>query len=165
MKLLSSHDLSSFDATEEDGSDPVGLQEFIQQEALKYQEENLGVTYLMMYEDHPVAFLTVAMGNITPTRLKNHERVTIRRKITHSYPSLLLGRLAVDKRWRSRGIGEFVLRWVLGHTRWLARHVGCRYVCLHCRDQTAPYYAKLGFQLCEPRRGDRFRLMYIKCAS
>ena len=60
-KLSSEHDLSTFDCSLKD---EMGLNEFIHQEALQFQNEKMGVTYLFFYNDFIVGFATLAMSQI-----------------------------------------------------------------------------------------------------
>lgn len=157
-KLSPTHNLSAFDATD------CELQEFIRDEALAYQKEALGVTYLVILESSIVAFFTLAMNSIPTEKLELQEIIRIRGKVNHPYPALLLGRLAVDKEWQSKGIGSFILEWVFGLARSLSASVGCRYVCLHCRDHMVKYYGDRGFERCEiEKKLNEPNWMYRRC--
>jgi len=61
-KLYEKTDLSGFACTE---SDDLGLNEFIHKEALGYQREHMGVTYLFHNDDRIAGYITVAMGSIS----------------------------------------------------------------------------------------------------
>lgn len=52
------HDLSQFDCSQNDVS---GVNDFLQLEALKYHDENMGVIHLFFYEDELVGFVTISM--------------------------------------------------------------------------------------------------------
>jgi len=160
VKLAPRHNLKDFDATEINGSDPAGLQEFIQEEALTHQAENLGVTYLVTYKNTIVGFLTLAMGNIPARKIDLEEAKDKRTK--RPYPALLLGRLAVHKPWRSKGIGTFMMDWVSGLARDLSRFIGCRYIYLHCAMDKTGYYERRGFMLCEEDEDRPPKWMYKK---
>jgi GNAT superfamily N-acetyltransferase len=119
-KLTSNLSSSTFDCTEEDGTDPHGLQDFIANEPLKYQTERLGVTYLVFQDSDPVAFLTVSMTCLKISELDNEEQVP---EVRVPYPALLLGRLAVEKNHRHNDIGTFLCQWVIGLARALVKSV------------------------------------------
>lgn len=59
--LQQSDDLTEFDCSL---NDSMGLNEFIRREALDYQREKLGVTYLFYYRNEVVGFATLAMSGI-----------------------------------------------------------------------------------------------------
>ena len=98
-KLLPGWNVCSFDCTEADGSDPGGLQEFIQKEALTFQVEKLGVTYLVFHKNDIVAFLTVSMIQIlaghptTPMGLAFH---FIQQMVVGLCVGLAIGKLAME---------------------------------------------------------------------
>ena len=53
-----------------------------------------------------------------------------------------IGRMAVLKRWRGRGVGSAILEALLD----LARKEGCTAVRLHAQTQALPFYEKFGFK-------------------
>jgi predicted GNAT family N-acyltransferase len=52
-----------------------------------------------------------------------------------------IGRMAVVREWRGRGVGTAILNALLG----LARKEGCRVVRLHAQTHAIPFYARQGF--------------------
>jgi GNAT superfamily N-acetyltransferase len=156
---LDGQDLGSFDCTV-NGKDEQGLQEFINKEARGYQERNLGVTYLVELNGMIVAFLTVAMTSILVERIGDEEKVA--GVPFENYPALLLGRLAVDYRFRHRKIGSMVCSWCLGLARDLSKRVGCRYVALHAREAVVPFYVRNFFIVSEDEKNKPTKLFYRK---
>lgn len=159
---LDARDLTSFDCRV-DGKDEQGLQEFIQTQARDYQERDLGVSYLVLIKGEVAAFVTVAMTSIALEKMEEGEKVA--GAPFENYPALLLGRLAVDKRFRRRKIGSKVCSWCLGLARDLSGRVGCRYVVLHARDAVVPFYASNFFVLSEPEKDKPTKLLYRKVAE
>jgi hypothetical protein len=106
LKLSSTSKLEGFDCTEADGTDPLGLQEFIQREALVYQSERIGVTYLIPHGKDVVAFITVSMSCLSVDELEKPEKIA--EVSSRKYPALLLGRLDVDERFRDQNVGTCV---------------------------------------------------------
>ena len=53
-----------------------------------------------------------------------------------------IGRMAVVRRWRRRGVGAAILQALLD----LARKEGCPTVRLHAQTHAIPFYAKCGFE-------------------
>jgi len=140
------------DCTEADGTDPLGLQEFIEGEALKYQEESLGVTYLLLHGQDSIAFMTVSMACFEVEELGNLEQVD---GVRVPHPALLLGRLAVDKEFRSKGIGTSLCKYAVGLATVMSDLVGCRYVALHTTQAKASFYTQdpLNFVVCSQQKG------------
>lgn len=157
-KLTSNLNSTIFDCTE-DENDPYGLQDFITSEALKYQTERLGVTYLVFQKADPVAFLTVSMTHLALNQLESPEEVP---NVRTPYPALLLGRLAVHKDRRNEQIGTFLCQWVIGLARELSARVGCRYVALHTLPERVKFYTRdpLNFVVSSFKRADGKALLY-----
>jgi GNAT superfamily N-acetyltransferase len=160
QRLSSTSKLKGFDCTEADGTDPLGLQEFIQKEALVYQSERIGVTYLTLHGKDVVAFITVSMNCLSVNELDKPEKVA--EISTRRYPALLLGRLGVDKRFRDQKVGTYLCLWVIGLARRISQVVGCRYVALHTLPEKAPFYTRepLNFVESSLQRTDKKKLLY-----
>jgi len=156
---LNSQNLGSFDCRV-NGKDEQGLQEFIEKEAKGYQERNLRVTYVVRLGEDIVAFLTVAMTSIFVERMEKTEEVP--GVPFANYPALLLGRLAVDKRFRQKKIGSSICSWCLGLARDLSKRVGCRYIVLHAREAVVPFYTKNYFVVSEAEKDKPTKLLYRK---
>lgn len=157
---LNGQDLSSFDCTV-DSKDEQGLQEFIQKQARGFQQANLGTTYLVLLKGEVVAFVTLAMTSILVERMQADEKVE---GVTlTSYPALLVGRLAVDRRFRRRKLGTKVCSWCLGLARGLSSQVGCRYIVLHAkRDDAISFYKNNFFVISEAEEHLHTKLLYRK---
>jgi hypothetical protein len=104
--LNEQHDLSKFDCSKDD---EMGLNEFIHDEALQFQKENLGITYLFFHNTVIVGFATLAMSQIEikQTKIKLSFETDIR-----DYPALMIGRLATDNSYRSRHVGLNITLWL-----------------------------------------------------
>jgi hypothetical protein len=106
-----------------------------------------------------MAFLTVSMTSLTIMELEPTEKVP---KAFMPYPSLLLGRLAVDKRCQHSRIGTQLCLWTIGLARELSTRVGCRYVALHTLPNKVDFYTRppLNFIKSSYERSDGKRLLY-----
>lgn len=141
-KLELSDDLTSFNC---DYEDDLGCNDFIhkEDEAKLFQKERHGITYLFSYNGVVVAYVTLAMSSIEAKRIDKRYKKPIRLK---SYPSLLIGRLAVDNELRKRGIGRYLCKWCIGFAIRLSDEVGCRYVILETNEEKVDFYRKCGFE-------------------
>jgi predicted N-acetyltransferase YhbS len=135
--LEQTDELSTFDCS---NADLMGLNEFIHSEALQYQEENLGVTYLFFYNKEIVGFATLVMSQIEA------KWGNIQVKIKN-YPALLIGRLAVHNIYRDRSIGKNICLWCVSKAKQLSREVGCRLVVVLTQGETVKFYQKCGFEI------------------
>jgi len=139
--LEDSDDLSAFDCSK---NDIMGLNEFIHSEAMQFQKENLGVTYLFLYNGQIVGFTTIAMSQIemklTPLILPFP--VTMK-----YYPALKIGRLAVDNNYRDRDIGTNLCLWCLHSAKELSERIGCRFIVVLTKGRQVDFYKKCSFKI------------------
>jgi GNAT superfamily N-acetyltransferase len=71
----------------------------------------------------------------------------VRRNAPDPVPVVLIGRLAVDRRYQRRGIGAGLLKDAVLRTRAAARHVGIRALLVHAIDEDAiRFYQRYGFR-------------------
>ncbi len=76
----------------------------------------------------------------------------LRRNMPDPIPMALIGRLAVDRRWRGRGVGAGLLQDALGRIAAAAQVLGVRGVFVHAlSDEAATFYRRYGF---EPAPGE-----------
>lgn len=137
-KLNIDIDLTEFDCSYRD---TLGLNQFIHEEAIEYQENNLGVTYLFYYEDFIIGYVTMAMGRLRGRLVPIEEgEISIR-----WYPALLIGRLAVHNYFRNLDIGTYLCDWCVGYAQLLAEVIGCKFVYADTDDTVRGFYEKCGF--------------------
>lgn len=77
-----------------------------------------------------------------------HESVNarIRRNMPNPIPVILLGRLAVDRRFQSQGIGKALLRHAIEKSLQASKIIGCRALVTEPIDESARnFYLKQGF--------------------
>jgi GNAT superfamily N-acetyltransferase len=139
-KLSKKSDLSNFNCGK---NDELGLNEFIHKEALKYQQEGMGVTYLFYRDTKIVGYITVAMGAIktkeTDLQIDNYEKAT--------YPALFLGRLAVDNTEREKGIGTYLIDYCIDFALKSKKRLGCRFIVLVTKgERRIKFYEKNDFK-------------------
>ena len=139
--LNAQHNLSSFDCSYEEGY--LGLNEFIHKEALQYQQSFMGPTYVFFYQNSFVGYVTIAMYaiEVKETRLG----ITAKEK---RYPTLLLGRLAVDNNYRERHAGLCIVQWTVACAEELAKNIGCRFVVVLTVPSKVGFYQKCDFETC-----------------
>ena len=158
--LQQSDDLTEFDCSL---NDSMGLNEFIRREALDYQREKLGVTYLFYYRNEVVGFATLAMSGIEIKEAPYLLSIILPSKIRiRDYPALLIGRLGTRNDFRDRHVGQNICLWCLSTAAELCKKIGCKLVIVLTEGETAKFYGKVGFEIF-PRYEKRDRKwMYLK---
>jgi len=93
------------------------------------------------------AFYTLAAGSVT---LKEVPR-KFRQGLPNPVPVMILGRLAVDRRFAGRGIGPAMLKEAMTRTLKVSREAGVLALIVHAIDDDAvTFYAKYNFQIFPP---------------
>lgn len=117
------------------------LDDWLRARALK-AEGRSARTYVVTIDDVVVGYYCFAAGGVrleeAPARL--------RRNMPQMVPVILIGRLAVDKRYQGLGVGKGLLKDALLRAVQAAEIVGARALLVHAIDQeAAAFYAKFGF--------------------
>lgn len=154
--LEESDDLSTFDCSKDD---TMGLNEFIHHEALQFQKENLGVTYLFLYKKQVVGFATLQMSEmeikLTPYILPFRVKIKF-------YPALQIGRLAVHNDFRSRNIGQNICLWCASLAKQLSEKVGCRMIVVLTEGRPVDFYKKCRFEIALKYDKKERKLMHLQ---
>jgi predicted GNAT family N-acyltransferase len=153
--LNSNHNLSAFDCSEDD---ELGLNEFIHEEALDFQRENLGITYLFFHNGVIVGFATLAMSQIEikGTKVKLPFQTEIR-----DFPALMIGRLATDNNFRARHVGRNISLRCVSKAQQLSHDVGCRLIVIRTNDKKYAFYKNCGFEIVPKDEKKPKKWMYL----
>lgn len=133
------------------------LNRYLHKYAFQSQQGAGARTYVTFSNDGLIAgYFTLAYGSVEHE--KAPERMT-RGLARHPIPVMLLGRLAVDKRFKGRGLGKELLRDALLRTVNAAEIAGLRAVVVDAKDEAAKaFYQRFGF---EPFKDEPMRLALI----
>lgn len=104
------------------------LNDFLYNESIKYCKDNLAVVYLVYYENKLIAFFSLSSDSV-----KVNKKLEIKLKY---YPSLKIGRLAVDTHYQNSGIGSWIIRWIIGFARNVRKAQGIRYISVDAYNKT-----------------------------
>lgn len=127
------------------------LNEFLNtEEARKYEREKLGKTTTVYYYGKLVAYFTVSNYLLKKVKLKNAKNFSkLSEYQIEGYPSILIGRLAVQKEWQKHGIGRFLVSKIIKNALKSSEHFGIRLVVVQAKKDAFKVYEKLGFQYVE----------------
>ena len=164
-RLTADHALKGFDCGDDD------LNEFFHEDAKKYLDDLLAVTYVFEDGKRTAAFFSVLNDKITNedagknhwfTKLVKKSKIPDRKRRS-SYPAVKVGRFGVHKDLRGKGLGSEILDFIKG---WfiLNNKTGCRYITVNaynCESVTG-FYKKNGFEfLTSTDKEKKTRLMYF----
>lgn len=135
------------------------LNEFLQKDALPYQNELMGVTYLFVEEKNPskiVSFFTISNDGLhvrdLPSGAKGRINVGVPREkqFLRTYPSVKIGRLGVNCHYRGVKpvtVGTQLMNFIKG---WfiVGNKTGCKFILVDAYNLPGPikYYKANGFK-------------------
>ena len=144
--------VSSFCCKEDD------LNDFIKNDALIAHSNMTSRTYLCYLNGIVVGFATLAAATI---EVKSVEEPPIEGYTPKTYPCIKLARFAVDKNYEGKGIGPYLLRWVMGKFYQISDEIGCRYITVDSKKRSMLFYEKHDFTLVEKTRNKLHPTFYL----
>ena len=137
-KLKEMDDITSFRCSE------ASLNEFIKEEALAYQRELMGNTYVVLQGGALIAFFTLSMDNIRVQKIPSDLKIDGFWDMEY-YPAMKIGRLAVDERYERMGGGTYLLRVIFDLAMETTQAVACRFITVNAKRNAIPFYERNGF--------------------
>lgn len=135
-KLGPDHDLSQFACGE------PSLEDWLRRRAQQNEESGASRTYVVCQGKSVVAYYALAVGAVSHATAPGR----VRRNMRDPIPVMVIGRLAVDNRFRRHGLGQGLLRDALLRTLQAANIAGIRAVLVHAiSEQARVFYEKHGF--------------------
>lgn len=118
------------------------LDDWLVHRALK-QEGRASRTYVVCSGDRVAGYYCLAAGSVLRDRLP---KAKLRKNMPDAIPVIVIGRLAVDERFKGQGIGAGMLKDAILKSIEASRRVGIRAILVHVIDETAaPFYETYGF--------------------
>ena len=134
--ITAAHTLEDFTSGE------TSLDEWLKKRALKNHLAGASRCFVLCDSAAVIGYYSLSAGAIY------HEAApkTMRRNMPDPLPVVLLGRLAVDKRYHNQGLGQALLRDALIRTISIAGDVGVFAILVHAlSDQAKQFYLSRGF--------------------
>lgn len=154
-------DFTKLNCKENDGSDPLGVDDFIKNKAKLYRKNNLSTVYAVRYEDKIIAFFTISMSAISLEKLSEED--TVSGYTPKSYPAMLLGNMGVDSEFQKKGVGKSICNFVVGLAQDITQRVACAVVRLQTDKSRFGYYEeKCGFKYSKKQNLESKVWMYRK---
>ncbi|MBS3051119.1 MAG: GNAT family N-acetyltransferase [Candidatus Aenigmarchaeota archaeon] len=159
VRLARFHDISKFDCVTKDDEDR-DLNDFLKDDALKYQDLGFAVTYVCIYEEQMIGYITMCNDSV---------RLTTGEKKQHfdgieipEVPAIKIARLAVHKDFQRRGIGRYLILRALMMARDAKANIGVRVMTVEAKQHSVGYYKdKLGFKLLEHENYEKKEHPYL----
>jgi len=129
-RIRSSHQFEDFD------SGNSQLNDWLTRRALKNEAEGASRTYVLCEGETVVAYYCLANGSIAQSEATDR----IRRNMPDPIPVMVIGRLAVDRQWQGKGIGQALLRDAILRTLQAAEIAGIRAILVHAISEEAKQF-------------------------
>lgn len=136
VSVTPAHDLADFDCG------VPSLDDWLQRRALRNQASGASRCFVVAEGTRVIGSYTLSAGVIERAAVPGR----LRRQTPESLPVLLLGRMAVDRRWHNRGIGQGMLRDALLRAVAISTEAGVFAVLVHAlSDSARQFYLSRGF--------------------
>lgn len=140
LPLAGNHDRQEFDCSRRE------LNDWLRQVARQHQEKGLSKTFVAIREEEPdriCGYYALTLAEIESKHLPESWRKKLPRRI----PGVRLGRLAVDRHYQGKGLGELLLIDALLRAKRIYTEAGGIGLFVDAIDeQAAAYYRRFGFQ-------------------
>jgi predicted N-acetyltransferase YhbS len=134
-ELKKGDDRSDFDF----GDDSLNI--FIRRYAGQNQfRHHIGVTYIAVMESEILGYATVSPASLDADALPSGKKLPF-----FPVPVLRIARLAVDVRYKGKGIGKGLLRCCFELAEKLRDEYGCVGVLVDAKQDAIPFYRRFGF--------------------
>lgn len=139
LPLTGSHDRQGFDCGRQE------LNDWLRQVASQHQEKGLSRTFVAALDEAPNSIC--GYYALTLAELENRNLPEAwRKKMPRRIPGVKLGRLAVDKRFQDKGLGDLLLVDALTRAQRIYQEAGGIGLFVDAIDeQAACYYKRFGF--------------------
>ena len=122
------------------------LNQFLVRKAKAHQNKMIATTYLVSYEGKVVAFFSLLCDSLIMSKSLIEKCKTGKRYKT--YPSIKIGRLAVDVEFEHMGIGGYILDYIK-YKYANNQNVGARYLLVDALNEKVGFYLKNQFVIAD----------------
>jgi predicted GNAT family N-acyltransferase len=164
-RLTAESNITAFDCGDDD------LNNFLLEDAKNYLTDLFAVTYLIQTDSKVLAYFSLSNDRITRMDMDKSEWNRLSRNIANnkrkrSYPSVKLGRLAVEKESAQLGFGRMILYYIRETYANELQKAGCRFITVDAYANVTDFYERNGFKFMTQEDADReTRAMYFDLKS
>jgi GNAT superfamily N-acetyltransferase len=135
--LAAHHEFDEFNS----GVEP--LDDWLKRHANHNEAAGGSRTYVLCASHRVVGYYSLAASSVLPSAATGR----VRRNMPNPVPVVLLGRLAIDQQWQSRGLGADLLRDAMLRVIGAGDKIGVRAILVHAISPEARiFYEKHGFR-------------------
>lgn len=129
------------------------LNDFIINEAQRYRQARLAVTYLIQLKENfqTIGFFSLANDRISISDFESKTEFNrfwkkrfVNEKRIKSYPAVKICRLGIDNKGKGHSLGTFILDFVKSYFA-IDNKTGCRFITVDAYIEAVPFYLKNQF--------------------
>lgn len=135
--LAPDHELDDFDCG------VSALNDWLRRRARRNERDGASRTFVTCVSRRVVGYYCLAAGSLLPAEATGK----VKRNMPDPVPVLVLGRLAIDRRWHKRGLGADLLADAVLRAVGAAETIGIRALLVHAlSDDAKSFYQRHGFR-------------------
>ena len=165
LLLTEGHIIKPFDCEDED------LNDFLFNEAIPYKEQMLATTFILESSERTLGYYSVLSDGFRVEEnlfLSKSQYKKFLKLVPHSkrhlknIPAVKIGRLAIDKTYKGKGLGSIFINNIIKDCLELNTKQACRLLLVDAYKQALPFYEKIGFRfLTNKDEREDTRLMFL----
>lgn len=148
VKIKEAHALTTFTSYEKE------LANFLVEDALHNQKNNLSIPFLWFHQERLAVYITLLTDKIN---LEGDLRELFQEKGVQykSLPALKIGRLCVDDSFLRKGLGKLMVKFAIEKAEEInLDKAGCRFITVDAKNSSVGFYQKTGFRTLEQRKNE-----------
>ena len=139
-RLSHIHDTSNFDCGDND------INDFLKEDALKWQDKRLAVTRIFVYNEEIIGFFCSSADSLKLKTKERKEESKLHEKRIREIPAIKIGRLGRSIKYKNYCLGIFILEWAIGYVLEISKQTGVRFVTVDAYPRKTEWYEKIGFK-------------------
>ena len=169
LRLKEGYLIKPFDCEDED------LNEFLFEKAISYRKELLASTFIIENDRRTLGYYSILSDSFRVEEAlfaSKSQFQKFRKRLSHpkrhlkSIPAVKIGRLAIDKTFKGKGLGSVIMANIISKCIKMNEEQACRLITVDAYKQAVPFYQKMGFKfLIEGDKDDTTRLMFLDLTS
>ena len=144
LLLTEDYPIKPFDCEDED------LNDFLFNEAVPYQKELLATTFVMENDKQTLGYYSLLNDSLqlkeemftskSQFRKFLRELVPYPKRHLKTIPALKIGRLAIDKTFKGKGLGSVIMANIISKCIKMNQEQACRLITVDAYKQAVPFY-------------------------
>ena len=146
IKLTKEHELSSFHCGLND------MDNFLKDDALNQQEDNINTTYLLIHENKIIGFFSLLADSINIKDIPEEYECSYK-----SFPAIKIGRLAIHEDYQKKGIGTKILDNICFEIKNMSLKIGVKFITVDAYCKVRKFYYDNAFQHIKIERPEKLK--------